>query len=131
MDFDPRGFDSLKNGGLDGGGDFQEIDGEFLRRTRVSWFTRLLLSIALPWGLGRLAKELHGPELERSKQAHALFAKAERIDIIPAQADLRGFRLVIDNILSLYFVQDGEHFVYDGFEMGLCEDGDVTVFDRL
>jgi hypothetical protein len=121
MDFDPRSFD---------GGDFQEIDGEFLRKTKVSWFTRVLLSIALPWGLGRLAKELHGPELERSKQAHALFARAERVDIIPSHSDSRGFQLVLDNILSLYFVQDGEHFVYDGFEMGPCDGGDVTVFDQ-
>lgn len=117
MDFDPRSFDG------------QEIDGEFFKRAKVSWFTRLLLSIALPWGLGRLAKELHGPELERSKQAHALFVKAQRVDIIPSQEDRRGFRLVLDNILSLYFVQDGDHFAYDGFELGPCEDGDVTVFD--
>jgi len=128
MAIDPRGFDDL--------GNFQEIDGEcldgeFLDKAKISWLTRALLSFALPWGLGRLAKELGGPGIEMSKKALALFARAERIDIVPSRSELRGFQLIIDNILSLYFVQDGDRFVYDGFEMGPYEDGDVTVFDGV
>ena len=127
MAIDPRGFDDLKNNV----GDFRELDGEFLKRAKVGWLTRTILAFALPWGLGRLAKELHGPGMEMSKKAHALFAKAERFAIIPSQSDLRGFQFVIDDMLSLFFVQDGDHFVYDGFELGPCYDeGDVTVFDR-
>lgn len=126
MAIDPRGFDDLKNG------DFREVDGEFLKQAKVSWLTRTLLAIALPWGLGRLARELGGPGIEMSKQAHALLAKAERIDLIPSQSDLRGFQLVVDNMLSLYFVQDGDHFIYDGFELGRpIEEGDVTIFDGM
>jgi hypothetical protein len=117
MEFDPRSFDT------------QEIDEEFLKKSKVSWLTRKLLSFAVPWGLGRLTKELSGPSIEMSRKAHALFAKAERIDVIPSSGELRGFQLVVNNMLALYFVQDGEYFVYDGFEMGPREGGEVTVFD--
>ena len=116
MATNPRGFD--------------ELNEDFLRNAKISWLTRTLLSFALPWGLGRLAKELGGPSIEMSKKAHALFAKTERIDVVPSRSTMRGFQLVIDSILSLYFVQDGDHFVYDGFELGPYEDGDVTVFDK-
>lgn len=121
MAIDPREF-----------GDFKEIDGEFLKQAKVSWFTRTLLAVALPWGLGRLAKELGGPGIELSKKAHALFVDAQRVDIIPSRSDLRGFQVVIDSTLSLFFVQDSDHFVYDGFEIGRpYEAGDVTLFDGL
>lgn len=43
----------------------------------------------------------------------------------------RGFIISIDNKMTLWFYQDGDHFVYDGFEMGEYDDGDVTVVDRL
>lgn len=131
MAIDPRGFEELTKGGF-GGGDFKEIDGEFLRQAKVSWLTRALLAIALPWGLGRLAKELGGPGIEMSKKAHALFAAARRVDIIPSHSDVRGFQIVIDGMLSLFFVQDGDCFAYDGFELGRpFEEGDVTVFDGM
>jgi hypothetical protein len=122
MAIDPRGFND---------GEIREIDEAFLKQANVSWLTRTWLAIALPWGLGRLAKELGGPGLERSKRTHELFAKTNRVDIVPSQSDLRGFQLVIDGMLSLFFVQDGDHFVYDGFEMGPCEEGDVTLFDKI
>ncbi len=120
MAIDPRGVDDLK-----------EIDAEFLKKAKVSLLTRVLLSIALPWGLGRLAKELGGPGIAMSKKAHAFFARVERVDIVPSQSEMRGFQIVIDNILSLFFCQDGDHFVYDGFEIGSHDDGDVTVLDQL
>lgn len=125
MDFDPRGFDDVKNNEL------REIDPDFLERANVSWFTRLLLSIAIPWGMGRLARELGGPSIEMSKKANTLFKQAQRVDLLPSRTETRGFQVVIDQILSLYFSQDGDHFVYDGFEMGSCEEGDVTIFDDL
>jgi hypothetical protein len=120
MAIDPRGFD-----------DVREIDEEFLRQANVSWLTRALLAIALPWGLGRLAKELGGPGIKLSKKAHAFFTDAERVDIVPSQTDMRGFQIIINHFLSLYFVQDGDHFTYDGFEMGQYENADVTIFDGL
>jgi len=123
MAIDPREFSDLKNG------DFREIDDAFLKQAKISWLTRILLAVALPWGLGRLTKELGGPGIEVSKKAHAFFTKVDRVDIIPSRSETRGFQIVLDNALSLFFCQDGDHFVYDGFEMGLYEDGDVTVFD--
>ena len=110
--------------------DLTEIDGEFLERAKVSLLTRILLSLSFGWGMSRLAKELSRPGLETSKKAHALFGRVERVDIVPSRSNMRGFQIVLDGLLSLYFSQDGDHFAYDGFEMGLFEDGDVTVFDR-
>jgi len=43
--------------------------------------------------------------------------------------DVRGFRLELDNQVSLWFEQRGDHFEYDGWEVGDYEDGEVTVFD--
>jgi hypothetical protein len=117
MDFDPK--------------DFREIDGEFLRKAKVGWFTRALLSVSLAWGVSRLAKQLRTPGMEMSKKAHAFFAKVERVHIIPSRSGMRGFQIVLDNMLSLFFCQDGDHFVYDGFEMGPYDDGDVAVLDEL
>jgi len=42
----------------------------------------------------------------------------------------RGFIIQLNNSLTLWFYQDGNHFVYDGFEMGQYDDGDVTCLDR-
>jgi len=61
---------------------------------------------------------------------HEVFDSAERIDVFPATA-ARGFILTLDRETALYFYQDGDHFKYDGFEMGPYEKGDVKIFDRL
>ena len=98
-------------------GEMQELDGKFLKRAKVSWLTRTLLGLSLTWGVSRLARELSMPGIETSKKAHALFQATERVDIIPSKSAMRGFRIVLDGLLSLYFSQDGDHFVYDGFEM--------------
>jgi hypothetical protein len=111
--------------------DFRELDAKFLEKAKVSRLTRMLLAISLSWGMGRLAKELSIPGIETSKKAHALFEKVERVDIVPSRSNMRGFQIILDGLLSLYFSQDGDHFVYDGFEMGPYEDGDVTIFDKL
>jgi hypothetical protein len=124
MDFHPLGFDGREQGEL------QELDAGFLERAKVGWFTKLLLSIAIPWGMGRLARELGGHGIELSKKADAFFGKTERVDVVPSRDGSRGFQLVIDQALSLYFCQDGDHFVYDGFEMGAYEAGEVTIFDE-
>lgn len=64
-------------------------------------------------------------------RAHDLFTRVQRIDIIPTGAGTRGFILVLDRKTALYFYQDGDHFKYDGFEMGEYDEGDVTLFDHL
>ncbi|MFH1990390.1 MAG: hypothetical protein ABIJ19_00855, partial [Patescibacteria group bacterium] len=53
-----------------------------------------------------------------------------RIDILPSESGLRGFVVVLDRKTAIYFYQDGDHFVYDGFEMGRYDKGDVTIFDN-
>lgn len=64
-------------------------------------------------------------------KAHALFEGTQTIDIVPSVSNSRGFQLIIDRQTALYFYQDGEHFVYDGFEMGQYDKGQVTIFDSL
>ncbi|MEK7065330.1 MAG: hypothetical protein AAB963_02700 [Patescibacteria group bacterium] len=44
--------------------------------------------------------------------------------------DGRGFIIFVDNKISFWFFQDGDHFKYDGFEMGEYGDGNVQVFDN-
>ena len=63
-------------------------------------------------------------------KAHEVFAEIERIDIVPHVGTERGFRIILDGKTSLWFYQDGDHFKYDGFEMGEYEKGEVTVFDK-
>jgi uncharacterized membrane protein (UPF0136 family) len=123
MEIDPRGFNDLKG--------IEEIDQAFLEKARVSWLTKILLGISLSWGMARLARELNLPGIEASKKAHALFQKIGRIDFVPSRSTMRGFQIILDGLLSLYFSQEGDHFVYDGFEMGPYDDGDVTVLDKL
>jgi len=78
----------------------------------------------------RFAKDI-GVEDPVSDKAHDFFTKSKRIDFIPLRGKSRGFIIIIDRKSALYFYQDGNHFVYDGYEMGEYDKGDVTVFDRL
>ena len=43
----------------------------------------------------------------------------------------RGLIITLDQKFTLWFFQDGDHFVYDGFEIGEYEKGDVTIFDSI
>jgi len=63
-------------------------------------------------------------------KAHELFNRVNRIDFFPSRGD-RGFILVIDRKTALFFYQDGDHFEYDGFEMGPYARGDVTILDGI
>jgi hypothetical protein len=99
-----------------------------LREGGVSFWTRLLLRIAPLAGIKRLSREL-GVDPDAAEKAHRAFQDTERIDIVPAKSGGRGFQIILDGSTALYFYQDGDHFVYDGFENGTYEKGDVTVFD--
>ncbi|MFA6536843.1 MAG: hypothetical protein WCT18_00415 [Patescibacteria group bacterium] len=59
----------------------------------------------------------------------------KKIHIQPLSGGSRGFILTLDNKLTLWFYQNGNHFEYDGFEMGEYEDLDilqnVAGFDAL
>jgi len=65
------------------------------------------------------------------EKAHKLFSNVKRIDFFPLTSGLRGFIIVMDQKTALYFYQDDDHFVYDGFEMGPYEKGKVTIFDKI
>lgn len=60
-----------------------------------------------------------------------MFATAKRVDIFPLTSGERGFVLMLNKNTALYFYQDGDHFIYDGFEVGEYDGGDVTIFDHL
>lgn len=99
-----------------------------LREGGVDWWTRALLRIAPLRGIRRLSRQL-GVDPDVADTANALFANVERVDIVPTRIGMRGFQLIVDQSTSLHFYQDGDHFIYDGFENGAYEKGDVTVFD--
>ncbi len=58
----------------------------------------------------------------------------KRIDFIPNTLDndnLRGFKILIDKKRAIGFVQDGDHFIFEGDLRGQQEVGDVTILDKL
>ena len=95
----------------------------------INWFTKLLLRFRPNLGIKILARK---QEIKNSpfEQLHDIFAKSERIDISPYASGSRGFIITIDQNTALYFNQDGDHFIYDGFEVGKHEKGEVTIFDN-
>ena len=68
---------------------------------------------------------------QKLNYAEKLFRDCRRIDIEPLGDSSRGFILFLDNKLSLWFYQDGEHFIFNGYEIGEYDDCEVTVFDNL
>ncbi len=101
---------------------------EDLKENGVGWWTRFLLRIAPMYGAMRLARLL-GFDPDLGERLHFLFAPTRRVHVEPLCSGLRGFQLIINNMTALYFYQNGDHFEYDGFEVGHYEDGKVTVFD--
>lgn len=106
-----------------------EFDFDDIQCARPGFLTRVLLVLAPNWGIARLARELGYPLGAEARRAAEAFTKSQRVDILPAIAGGRGFQIVLDRKLSFYFFQDGDHFVYDGWEIGDYEKGDVSVFD--
>jgi len=112
-----------------------DIDEEFdlqkgdMKKLKLPWYEKLILKL-FPWlFLKRHIKEL-GMSGEEIDLAEKLF-RDRRIDIEPLGAGSRGFIVSLDNKFTLWFYQNGDHFEYDGFEMGKYDNGDVTVFDKL
>jgi len=64
-------------------------------------------------------------------QANDVFSNIKKVDFEPYMSGSRGFIIILDRKLALYFNQDGDHFAYDGFEMGEYDKGDVTIFDKI
>lgn len=95
---------------------------------KISWYRKLLLKFWPRLAFRGFAKELGIDNLGFEK-GQEVFGNAGRIDIYPVSGNIRGFILVLDLKIAFYFYQDGDHFVYDGFEMGEYQKGDVTIFD--
>jgi len=64
------------------------------------------------------------------EKAHEVFGEAGRIDFFPA-SNGRGLILIMDCETALFFYQNGDHFIYDGYEMGTYNKGDVTILDGI
>jgi hypothetical protein len=98
---------------------------------KLNFLTKTLMRLA-PISFLHYAARQQGVDDNKIDYAYKLFADAKRIDIQPLSGEGgRGFIVFLDCSLSLYFYQDGDHFYYDGFEIGEYGKGEVTVFDRL
>ena len=95
----------------------------------INWLTKLYIKFFPKQFLKAAVAENKGNP-RKIDFADKLFSDCKRIDIQPFYGS-RGFLITLDNNLTLWFNQDGDHFVYDGFETGTYDDGDVTVFDNL
>lgn len=100
-----------------------------MKRDDISIFTKLLLKYCPNLAMRILAKKMGIKNIIFDKAHEALF-KTERIDFFPTVGG-RGLVMVIDRETALFFYQEGDHFVYDGYEMGSYNKGDVTIFDDL
>lgn len=116
--------------------DFDDFDNKKIRwdyknlkEGGIDLWTRILLRVSPLRGVKRLSRRL-GMDQDFADKAHKVFADTERVDIIPSRSGTRGFQLVINGNTALYFNQDGDHFTYDGFEMGEYNKGEVTIFDN-
>lgn len=108
-----------------------EIQNEETQIMTIPWYKKLLFKIS-PMLLMKLEARNLKIDDKKFEFANKLFANAERVDILPQSGvGGRGFIITIDNNLSLIFIQDGNRFVYDGYEIGKYENGNVTVFDSL
>ncbi len=97
---------------------------------KIDWLNKLLFKFWPKMGIRYFANKM-GIDDSRAQQAHDLFSGAKRIDVFPSSSGYRGFILILDRKTSLYFYQDGDHFKYDGYEMGEYKKGDVTLFDTV
>ncbi|MBU2082126.1 hypothetical protein KKH14_01735 [Patescibacteria group bacterium] len=96
---------------------------------KITWFTKLMFKLWPGFAMQRMARKM-GISDPLFDEAQELFSRVRRVDILPSASGLRGFVVVLDRKTALYFYQDGDHFVYDGFEMGRYDKGDVTIFDN-
>lgn len=94
-----------------------------------TWYYNLLKSVAPKLYIRLFAKSM-GAVGTSHESLDKILRQFARADIFPLKA-ARGFMIVLDQKLSLHFYQDGDHFVYDGFEMGTYRAGSVTVLDAL
>jgi len=94
----------------------------FINKLSLRFFPRLFLKY------GAKKQKVDPKKLD---WAVKLFGDCERIDISRTATSDRGFILTLDKKMRLFFYQDGDHFSFDGYEIGEYENGEVTIFDNL
>ena len=101
-----------------------------MKKLKLNWLTKLLLKFWPALAMKHFAKEM-GIENPLFDKAHEVFSEIGRIDFFPFSGGHRGFMIVLDRKTALYFYQNGDHFEYDGYEMGEYDKGDITIFDGI
>lgn len=97
----------------------------------LPWHQRLLMRF-FPKLFLKMHMAKQDIDTDKLDLAYKLFGDARRIDIQPLSGTGgRGFIICLDSKFTLWFYQDGDHFTFDGIEMGEYDNGDVTVFDGL
>jgi hypothetical protein len=100
-----------------------------MKKNEITFFDRLFLKYCPDFAMRRYAKKMGIKDIVFDK-AHQMFLGAKRIDFFPSVTG-RGLIIVIDLKTTLFFYQEGDHFTYDGYEMGKYNKGDVAVFDGI
>lgn len=110
--------------------DLNDLQPGDLSRLKIPWHKKLLLKFFPRLFLKMSAREM---DIDYSivVKAGEIFGDGKKIHIQPLSGQNRGFIIFVDNKISYWFFQEGDHFEYDGFEMGEYDDGDVQVFDGL
>lgn len=96
---------------------------------KLSFIHKLLLKHCPTVAMRLFAKNIGIKNIIFDKAHEALF-NTERIDFFPTIGG-RGLIMVIDCKTALFFYQKNDHFVYDGYEMGPYNKGDVRIFDDI
>ena len=96
----------------------------------INKLTKIFLKFS-PYAFLKRSAQQQGINSDKLNYAVKLFADCHRIDIQPWSGSRRGFIIFLDNKFSLWFLQAGDTFVFDGYEIGQYDNGSVTVFDGL
>lgn len=107
----------------------QKKSNDDISKLKISWYDKLLVKFFPVQFFNRQTKKM-GIDDKLIDLSFELF-QGKKIHIKPYRAGSRGFIINLDNKFTLWFNQEGDHFVFDGFEIGEYDDGDVTVFDNL
>lgn len=96
----------------------------------IPWHQKLLMKFA-PRSFFSLFMKKQGIDDAAIDHAYGLFQN-KKIHLQPLSGQRgRGFIISLDNKMTLWFFQNGDHFTFDGFEIGEYADGDVTLFDGM
>ena len=110
----------------------EKLEGEDIELAEYKSFTMRFLAKHFPFLIIFIVKLIHRKELKEAEALHEFFLKSNRIDIITSKGGTRGFKLLIDQKTALFFYQEEDKFVYDGWEVGKYEEkGKVTIFDNF